>query len=32
LLTVLPQKRTPVALQHHVDEVWFRSLKIRSLR
>jgi hypothetical protein len=32
LLTKQPQKRTPIALQHHVDEAWFRSIKIRELR
>lgn len=31
LLTTQPHKRTPVALQHHVDQVWFRSVKIRPL-
>ncbi|MEJ5369444.1 MAG: DUF1080 domain-containing protein [Bryobacteraceae bacterium] len=32
LLTEIPKRRTPVALQHHNDEVWFRNLKIRELR
>jgi hypothetical protein len=32
LLTTRPKKRTPVALQHHVDEAWFRSIKIRELK
>lgn len=31
LLTEMPKKETPVALQHHNDEVWFRNLKIRRL-
>ena len=31
LLTSQPKKKTPVALQHHVDEAWFRSIKIREL-
>lgn len=32
LLTEIPKRRTPVALQHHNDEAWFRNLKIRALR
>jgi hypothetical protein len=32
LLTKQPHKRSPIALQHHVDEAWFRSIKIRELR
>jgi hypothetical protein len=31
MLTRQPKKRTPIALQHHIDEVWFRNLKIRPL-
>jgi len=31
LLTELPRRRTPIALQHHNDEVWFRNLWIRRL-
>jgi len=32
LLTEIPKRRSPVALQHHNDEAWFRNLKIRELR
>lgn len=32
LLVEIPKRKTPVALQHHNDEVWFRNLKIRELR
>lgn len=32
LLTEIPKRRTPIALQHHNDAAWFRSLKIRELR
>jgi hypothetical protein len=32
LLTSQPKKRTPIALQHHVDEAWFRSIRIRELK
>lgn len=32
LLTEIPKKRAPIALQHHNDEAWFRNLKIRELR
>lgn len=32
LLTEIPKRRTPLALQHHNDEAWFRNLKIRELR
>ncbi len=31
LLTRQPKQRTPIALQHHESEVWFRDLKIRAL-
>ncbi|GAB4238542.1 MAG: hypothetical protein Kow00109_13030 [Acidobacteriota bacterium] len=31
LLTELPRRRTPIALQHHNDEVWFRNIRIRRL-
>lgn len=31
LLTELPRRESPIALQHHNDEVWFRNLKIRHL-
>lgn len=31
LLTKQPKKQTSIALQHHVDEVWFRNIKIRPL-
>jgi hypothetical protein len=30
LLTKQPKKRTPIGLQHHGDEVWFRNLRIRE--
>jgi hypothetical protein len=30
LLTTRPKRRTPIALQHHVDEAWFRNIKIRE--
>lgn len=32
LLVEIPKRRTPIALQHHNDEAWFRNLKIRELR
>lgn len=32
LLTEVPKRRTPIALQHHNDAAWFRNLKIRELR
>jgi hypothetical protein len=31
LLVEIPKRRTPVALQHHNDAVWFRNVKIREL-
>jgi len=31
LLTGMPHRDTPIVLQHHNDEVWFRNLKIRRL-
>lgn len=31
LLSRQPKKITPIALQHHNDEAWFRSIKIRRL-
>lgn len=31
LLTKQPKKQTSIALQHHVDEVWFRNIRIRPL-
>ncbi len=31
LLTQQPKKRTPIALQHHNDEAWFRNIKIKEL-
>ena len=31
LLAEQPKKRTPIALQHHNDEAWFRNIKIRPL-
>jgi hypothetical protein len=31
LLTEMPHRDTPIVLQHHNDEVWFRNLKIRRL-
>lgn len=31
LLTEMPRRESPIALQHHNDEVWFRNLKIRRL-
>lgn len=31
LLTDMPRRTTPIALQHHNDEVWYRNLKIRHL-
>ena len=31
LLTKQPRKKTPIELQHHRSEVWFRNLKIREL-
>ena len=31
LLAEMPHRKTPIALQHHGDEVWFRNLKIRRL-
>lgn len=30
-LVEMPRRETPIALQHHNDEVWFRNLKIRRL-
>ncbi len=30
LLTKQPKKRTPLGLQNHGDEVWFRNLRIRE--
>ncbi|MCW5981485.1 MAG: DUF1080 domain-containing protein [Bryobacteraceae bacterium] len=32
LLTRQPRKKTPIALQNHNDEAWFRAIKIRPLR
>ncbi len=32
LLTEIPKRRAPIALQHHDDAAWFRNLKIRELR
>ncbi|HBY59843.1 MAG TPA: DUF1080 domain-containing protein, partial [Solibacterales bacterium] len=32
LLTARPKKRTPIILQNHNDEAWFRNLRIRELR
>lgn len=31
LLTEMPRKKSPIGLQHHVDEAWYRSIKIRPL-
>jgi hypothetical protein len=31
LLSRQPKRATPIALQHHNDEAWFRSIKIRRL-
>jgi len=31
LLSKLPKRRCPVALQNHNDEAWFRNIKIRNL-
>jgi hypothetical protein len=31
LLTEMPDKKSPIVLQHHNDEVWFRNIKIRPL-
>jgi len=31
LLTRQPRKKTPIGLQHHKSEIWFRNLKIREL-
>ncbi|MFN3325834.1 MAG: DUF1080 domain-containing protein [Bryobacteraceae bacterium] len=31
LLTTQPKRRTPVGLQNHNDEAWFRNIKIRRL-
>ncbi len=31
LLTQLPLRQTPIALQNHGDDAWFRNIKIRSL-
>jgi len=31
LLTEIPKRRSPIALQHHDDEAWYRNLKIRPL-
>lgn len=31
LLTKQPRKKAPISLQHHEDEAWFRSIKIRPL-
>ncbi|MDX2150324.1 MAG: DUF1080 domain-containing protein [Bryobacteraceae bacterium] len=32
LLTSRPKKRTPIILQNHNDEAWFRNLRIRELQ
>jgi len=32
MLTGIPKRRTPIALQHHNDAAWFRSIRIRELR
>jgi hypothetical protein len=31
LLTRQPRRETPIGLQHHIDEAWFRNIKIRHL-
>ncbi len=31
LLTGLPRKQSPIGLQHHNDEAWFRNIRIRRL-
>lgn len=31
LLVEIPKRRSPVALQHHNDEAWFRNIRIRPL-
>lgn len=31
LLTEIPKRRTPIAIQHHNDEAWYRNIKIRPL-
>jgi hypothetical protein len=31
LLLDIPRRRSPVALQHHNDAVWFRNIRIRPL-
>jgi hypothetical protein len=31
LLTEMPKRETPIGLQHHNDEAWFRNLRIRRL-
>lgn len=31
LLTEVSKRRTPIALQHHNDEAWYRNIKLRPL-
>jgi hypothetical protein len=31
LLTEVAKRRTPIALQHHNDEAWYRNIKIRPM-
>ncbi|MCP5120484.1 MAG: DUF1080 domain-containing protein, partial [bacterium] len=31
LLSTQPKRNTPIGLQHHNDEAWFRNIKIREL-
>jgi hypothetical protein len=31
MLADQPKKRTPVSLQNHNDEAWFKNIKIRPL-